>query len=117
MRDLSPAKISDKIYAFSKLARVDVPLSGHVGMVVTDTGLVTDAKASSTPPPAWSSFRITSPAGSMSTRATCTPNIDPDDGSVEITQAQLLMGSSQARMKGRLSPLRSADGHLTAIDI
>jgi len=27
--DLSPAKISDQIYAFSKLARVDVPLSGR----------------------------------------------------------------------------------------
>ena len=41
--DLWPAKISDQIYAFSKLARVDVPLSGRVDMEVTDTGRVTRA--------------------------------------------------------------------------
>jgi len=41
--DVSPAKISDQIYAFSKLARVDVPLSGRVDMEMTDSGLVTRA--------------------------------------------------------------------------
>ena len=117
VRDLSPAKISDKIYAFSKLARVDVPLSGHVGMVVTDAGLVTEAKAEFNAAagvvelPDYFAGRLNVDEGDLHAE------YHPEDGSVEITQAQLFMGSSQARMKGRLSPLRSADGHLTAIDI
>lgn len=117
VKDLSPAKISDQIYAFSKLARVDVPLSGRVSMEVTDTGRVTsaagefNAAAGLVDLPEYLAGRLNIDEGSL--RA----EFDPASGSINITDSTLLIGSSHAQMIGRLSPQRSADGHLTAIDI
>lgn len=115
--DLSPAKISDQIYAFSKLARVDVPLSGRVDMEVTDTGRVTRAVGEFTAAagvvdlPEYLAGRLNVDEGSL--RA----EYDPVSGSLAITDSALLIGSSHAQMIGRLSPERTADGRLTAIDI
>ena len=115
--DLSPAKISDQIYAFSKLARVDVPLSGRVDMEVTDTGHVTRAVGEFTAAagvvdlPDYLAGRLNVDEGSL--RA----EFDPATGSLNITDSTLLIGSSHAQMIGRLSPERNADGRLTAIDI
>jgi hypothetical protein len=117
VHDLSPAKISDKIYAFSKLARVDVPLSGSVSMTITDLGRVTNAvgefqaAAGVVDLPDYLAGRINVDEGSL--RA----EYDPASGSVSIVDSQLFIGSSHARMTGKLSPERSADGRLTAIDI
>ena len=115
--DLSPAKISDQIYAFSKLARVDVPLSGRVDMEVTDQGLVTRAVGEFTAAagvvdlPEYLAGRLNVDEGSL--RA----DYDPATGSINITDSTLLIGSSHAQMTGRLSPERNANGRLTAIDI
>ena len=115
--DVSPAKISDKIYAFSKLARVDVPLSGRVDMEMTDSGLVTRAVGEFTAAagvvdlPEYLAGRLNVDEGSL--RA----EYEPDTGSVRIADSTLLIGSSHAQMTGRLSPERTADGRLTAIDI
>lgn len=115
--DLSPAKISDQIYAFSKLARVDVPLSGRVDMEVTDTGRVTRAVGEFTAAagvvelPDYLAGKLNVDEGSL--RA----EYDPASGSLNITDSTLLIGSSHAQMIGRLSPERSADGRLTGIDI
>ena len=115
--DVSPAKISDQIYAFSKLARVDVPLSGRVDMEMTDTGLVTRAVGEFTAAagvvdlPEYLAGRLNVDEGSL--RA----EYEPETGSIRITDSTLLIGSSHAQMTGRLSPERTADGRLTAIDI
>ncbi|MCA3562706.1 MAG: hypothetical protein IOC82_17005 [Aestuariivirga sp.] len=115
--DVSPAKISSQIYAFSKLARVDVPLSGRVDMEMTDTGLVTRAAGEFTAAagvvelPEYLAGKINVDEGSL--RA----EYDPVTGSIAITDSALLIGSSHAQMTGRLSPERSADGRLTAIGI
>ncbi|WP_161957269.1 DUF3971 domain-containing protein [Aestuariivirga litoralis] len=115
--DLSPAKISDQIYAFSKLARVDVPLSGKISMEVTDAGRVTSAvgefqaAAGVVDLPDYLAGRLNVDEGSL--RA----EYDPASGAISITDSQLLIGSSHAQMTGRLTPERSADGRLTAIDI
>ncbi|MCA3556539.1 DUF3971 domain-containing protein [Aestuariivirga sp.] len=115
--DVSPAKISSQIYAFSKLARVDVPLSGRVDMEMTGAGLVTRAVGEFTAAagvvelPEYLAGKINVDEGSL--RA----EYDPATGSIAITDSALLIGSSHAQMTGRLSPERSADGRLTAIDI
>jgi len=115
--DVSPAKISDQVYAFSKLARVDVPLSGRVDMEMTDTGLVTRAVGEFTAAagvvelPEYLAGKLNVDEGSL--RA----EYDPATGSIAITDSTLLIGSSHAQMTGRLSPERTADGRLTAIDI
>jgi len=115
--DVSPAKISDQIYAFSKLARVDVPLSGRVDMEMTDTGLVTRAVGEFTAAagvvdlPEYLAGRLNVDEGSL--RA----EYEPKSGSIRITDSTLLIGSSHAQMTGRLSPERTPDGRLTAIDI
>ena len=117
VNDLSPAKISDRIYAFSKLARVDVPLSGKVLMEVTDAGVVTsavgefNAAAGVVDLPDYLAGRLNIDEGSL--RA----EYEPASGSINITDSTLLIGSSHAQMIGRLSPERSPDGRLTAIDI
>jgi hypothetical protein len=115
--DVSPAKISDQIYAFSKLARVDVPLSGRVDMEMTDTGLVTRAVGEFTAAagvvdlPEYLAGRLNVDEGSLHAE------YEPATGSIRINDSTLLIGSSHAQMTGRLSPERNAEGRLTAIDI
>lgn len=115
--DLSPAKISDQIYAFSKLARVDVPLSGRVDMEVSDTGRVIRAVGEFTAAagvvelPDYLAGKLNVDEGSLFAE------YEPATGSIRIDNSTLLIGSSQAQMSGRLSPVRSPDGRLTAIDI
>ncbi len=115
--DLSPAKISDQIYAFSKLARVDVPLSGRVDMEVSDTGRVIRAvgefaaAAGVVELPDYLAGKLNVDEGSLFAE------YEPATGSIKIANSTLLIGSSQAQMSGRLSPVRSPDGRLTAIDI
>ena len=115
--DLSPAKISDQIYAFSKLARVDVPLSGRVDMEIGDTGRVIravgefNAAAGVVELPDYLAGKLNVDEGSLFAE------YEPATGSIRIANSTLLIGSSQAQMTGRLSPERSADGRLIAIDI
>lgn len=115
--DLSPAKISDQIYAFSKLARVDVPLSGRVDMEISDTGRVIravgefNAAAGVVELPDYLAGKLNVDEGSLFAE------YEPATGSIKIANSTLLIGSSQAQMTGRLSPERSPDGRLTAIDI
>ena len=115
--DVSPAKVSDQIYAFSKLARVDVPLSGRVDIEMTDTGRVTRAVGEFTAAagvvdlPEYLAGRLNVDEGSLHAE------YEPTTGGIKITDSTLLIGSSHAQMTGRLSPERNAEGRLTAINI
>ena len=45
IEDLVPANVSDKIFALAQFARVNVPLSGHAEVEITDQGEITKASA------------------------------------------------------------------------
>ena len=115
--DLVPANVSDEIFALSQLARVKVPLAGHVEMEVTDAGLITkataefQASAGEVALPDYLAEPLIVDEGSL--RA----DYDPVTGSIIITDSSLLVGSSRAQVKGSFMPVRSDDGRLTAIKI
>ncbi|MFT3986569.1 AsmA-like C-terminal domain-containing protein [Aestuariivirga sp.] len=115
--DLVPANISDEIFALSQLARVKVPLSGHAEIEVTGDGLVKKASAEFAAAagevalPDYFADPIIVDEGSL--RA----DYDPGTGGIIITDSVLLVGNSQAELTGNILPVRSADGHLTALAI
>ena len=117
INDLVPANVSDEIFALSQLARVKVPLAGHVEMEVTDTGLITkatgefSAAAGEVGLPDYLAEPLIVDEGSLRI------DYDPVTGGVVITDLTLLVGSSRAQVKGNLLPVRNAEGRLTALKI
>lgn len=117
INDLVPANVSDEIFALSQLARVKVPLAGHVEMEVTDSGLITkatgefSAAAGEVGLPDYLAEPLIVDEGSLRI------DYDPVTGGVVITDLTLLVGSSRAQVKGNLLPVRNADGRLTALKI
>ena len=117
VNDLVPSNISDEIFALSQLARVKVPLSGHVEIEVTDQGLITKATAEFSAAagevglPDYLAEPIIVDEGSL--RA----DYDPVTGSIIITDSTLLVGSSKAQLKGNVLPVRDDEGRLTALKI
>jgi hypothetical protein len=117
INDLVPANISDEVFALSKLARVKVPLAGHVELEVTEAGLVTKATGEFTASagivdlPDYLADPLVIDEGSL--RA----DYDPVTGGIVITDSNLLVGSSRAQVKGSILPARNADGRLTALKI
>ena len=115
--DLVPANISDEIFALSQLARVKVPLAGQVEMEVTDRGVITKASAELSAAagevglPDYLAEPIIIDEGSL--RA----DYDPVTGSIIITDSTMLVGSSRAQVTGNVSPVRDAEGRLTALKI
>lgn len=117
INDLIPANVADEIFALSQLARVKVPLAGQVDMEVTGTGLITKAtgefiaSAGAVAFPDYLAEPLIVDEGSL--RA----DYDPVTGSIVITDATLLVGSSRAQLTGSLLPERDADGRLTGLKI
>ena len=115
--DLVPANISDEIFALSQLARVKVPLAGHVEMEVAETGLVTKASAEFSAAagevglPDYLAEPLIVNEGSL--RA----DYDPVTASVVVTDSNLLVGSSRVQMQGNIVPVRDKEGRLSAVKI
>ena len=115
--DLVPANISDEIFALSQLARVNVPLAGHIEAEITETGLVTKATAEFSAAagevglPDYLAEPIIIDEGSL--RA----DYDPVTGSLIVTDSSLLVGNSRAQVRGNVLPVRDAEGRLTALKI
>ncbi len=115
--DLVPANISEEIFALTQLARVRVPLAGHVEMEITESGLITkasaefQASAGEVGLPDYLAEPIIIDEGSL--RA----DYDPVTGSLIITDSTMLVGSSRAQVKGNVQPLRDAEGRLSALKI
>jgi hypothetical protein len=117
INDLVPANVSDEIFALSKLARVKVPLAGHVELEVTDAGLVTKATGEFTAAageidlPDYLADPLVIDEGSL--RA----DYDPVTGSIIITDSSLLIGRSRAQVRGSFLPVRNGEGRLAALKI
>ena len=113
--DLIPANVADKIFALSKFARVNVPLSGHAEMEVSDSGVVQKA-----------SFEFSAAAGVINLpeyfanaivvdEGALRADYDATTGGFDIVDSILLLGGSRAELTGRIDPIRAADGGLTDI--
>lgn len=115
--DLVPADIADDIFALSKLTQVNLPLSGHVEMEVSE-----DAKILS------GSAEFTAAAGELGlpgfiaepvavNEGLLRLDFDPKTGGIVITDSTLLIGGTPAQIAGRFTPIRQPDGRLDALKI
>ncbi len=117
IEDLVPAKVSDKIFALARFARVNVPLSGHAEMEITDQGRIIKGSA-----------EFAASAGVVSLPEYIAQPIVIDEGALrvdydvvtggfKIVDSIILIGGSRAELTGHVDPVRSADGKLTDFKI
>jgi Protein of unknown function len=112
-----PADVSDKIFALSQFAKVRIPLAGHIELEAKDDGTVTAASA-----------EFTAGKGRLSLPDFVAQPIDvdngtlnskyrPNQGSFDIVDSFLVLGGSRADLSGAITPVRAADGKLSAVKI
>ena len=117
IEDLVPANVSDEIFALAQFAKVDVPLSGHAELEVSDTGVVTKASAEFAASagvvglPGYIAQPIVIDEGALRV------DYDPPTGGFKIIDSIILVGGSRAELTGRVDPIRASDGRLTDIKI
>ena len=115
--NLVPAHVADKIFALSQFAKVNTPLSGHVEVEANEDGTVTKAFA-----------ELRAAAGELNLPEYLAEPILVDDGNFhvnyqastgafDVINSSILVGGTKADLTGKFSPVRGADGRLTAIDI
>lgn len=115
--DLIPANVADKIFALSQIARMNMPLSGHADMEISDEGVVLKASA-----------ELSAAAGVVDLPDYFANPIVVDEGALRvdyeaatgafnIVDSILLMGGTRVELGGRVTPLRDPQGRLTDVDI
>ena len=117
IEDLVPANVSDEIFALAQFAKVDVPLSGHAEMEMSEAGVVTKASAEFAASagivglPGYIAQPIVIDEGALRV------DYDPPTGGFKIIDSIILVGGSRAELTGRVDPIRASDGRLTDLRI
>ena len=117
IEDLVPANVSDEIFALAQFAKVDVPLSGHAEIEISDAGVITSASAEFAAAagvvglPGYIAQPIVIDEGALRV------DYDAPTGGFKIVDSIILVGGSRAELTGRLDPVRARDGRLTDIKI
>jgi Protein of unknown function/AsmA-like C-terminal region len=117
IENLVPANVADKIFALAQFAKVKIPLSGHIEIEAKEDGSVTKAVA-----------ELTAKGGVLNLPDYLAQPIAVDDGlfhvnyladkgAFEINDSSILVGGTRAEISGKISPERSIDGRLAAVDI
>ncbi len=115
--DLVPANIADQIFALSKFAQVQLPLSGHAEFELQSDGTIVNASAEFSAAagrvglPGYISEPILIDEGSVRL------DFDPATGGIVINNSSVLVGGSRADLTGRIDPDRSSDGKLQALKL
>ncbi|MBL8906108.1 MAG: hypothetical protein JNM20_05470, partial [Rhizobiales bacterium] len=115
--DLVPANIADQIFALSKFAQVQLPLSGHAEIELQSDGTIVNASAEFSAAagrvglPGYISEPILIDEGSVRL------DFDPATGGIVVNNSSVLIGGSRADLTGRIDPDRSPDGRLQALKI
>jgi len=115
--DLVPANVADQIFALSKFAQVQLPLSGHAefelhadGTIINGTAELS-AAAGRVGLPGYISEPILIDEGSVRL------DYDPNTHGVVISNSSVLVGGSRADLTGRIDPSRTPEGKLQALKI
>ena len=117
IEDLVPANVSDEIFALAQFAKVDVPLSGHAEIEISDAGVITSASAEFAAAagvvglPGYIAQPIVIDEGALRV------DYDAPTGGFKIVNSIILVGGSRAELTGRLDPVRASDGRLTDLKI
>lgn len=117
IEDLVPANVSDEIFALAQFAKVDVPLSGHAEIEISDAGVITSASAEFAAAagvvglPGYIAQPIVIDEGALRV------DYDTPTGGFKIIDSIILVGGSRAELTGRLDPVRASDGRLTDLKI
>ena len=117
IEDLVPANVSDEIFALAQFAKVDVPLSGHAEIEISDAGVITSASAEFAAAagvvglPGYIAQPIVIDEGALRV------DYDAPTGGFKIVDSIILVGGSRAELTGRLDPVRARDGRLTDLKI
>jgi hypothetical protein len=117
IEDLVPANVSDEIFALAQFAKVDVPLSGHAEIEISDLGVITSASAEFAAAagvvglPGYIAQPIVIDEGALRV------DYDTPTGGFKIVDSIILVGGSRAELTGRLDPVRASDGRLTDLKI
>lgn len=117
IEDLVPASVSDEIFALAQFAKVDVPLSGHAEIEISDAGVMTSASAEFAAAagvvglPGYIAQPIVIDEGALRV------DYDAPTGGFKIVDSIILVGGSRAELTGRLDPVRASDGRLTDLKI
>lgn len=117
IEDLVPASVSDEIFALAQFAKVDVPLSGHAEIEISDAGVMTSASAEFAAAagvvglPGYIAQPIVIDEGALRV------DYDAPTGGFKIVDSIILVGGSRAELTGRLDPVRASDGRLTHLKI
>jgi hypothetical protein len=117
IEDLVPANVSDEIFALAQFAKVDVPLSGHAEVEISDVGVITSASAEFAAAagivglPGYIAQPIVIDEGALRV------DYDTPTGGFKIIDSIILVGGSRAELTGRLDPVRAIDGRLTDLKI
>ena len=117
IEDLVPANVSDEIFALAQFAKVDVPLSGHAEIEISDAGVITSASAEFAAAagvvglPGYIAQPIVIDEGALRV------DYDAPTGGFKIIDSIILVGGSRAELTGRLDPVRASDGRLTDLKI
>ena len=112
-----PADVADKIFALSQFAKVRIPLAGHIELEAAENGTVTAASAEFTAGKGQLSLPDFVAQPIEIDNGTLNSKYRPDQGSFDVVDSFLVLGGSRADISGSITPVRDADGKLSAVKV
>jgi Protein of unknown function len=111
------ANVAEKIFALSQFAKIKLPLSGHIDFDANENGVISKANA-----------ELMAAAGRLDFPDYLAQPIDVDDGTlrasydaavgtIDISNSSIRVGGERADISGKVLPIRTPDGKLTALNI
>ncbi len=115
--DVYPMDVARNIFAVSRLARLDLPLSGHVEAEFTASGELLKASAELTA----GRGRVSFP-GYIAREARIDEGLvrfdyEPETGDVLISPSTVMINGAPAEISGRISPRSNDEGRIRALRI
>jgi hypothetical protein len=111
------ANVADKIFALSQFAKIKLPLSGHIDFDATENGVITKANAELQAASGQLDFPDYLAEPIVVDDGTLRASYEAAVGSINVTDSSFRVGGERADISGKILPIRTADGKLTALNI